>query len=93
MEEPLNTQKRTIFLNSHIRQHKDKELKLRLGTLIKATGLSEKEFYKSLGYSPQVWYALSWGIWDCTIEHKVKIARALETDSSVIFQKREGKDD
>jgi hypothetical protein len=81
-----NSTKPTIFLNSHIRKVKDRTLKLRLQTLIKAKGLSEKDFYKSLNYSPQVWYALSWGIWEANIETKVKVARALEVDSSVIWQ-------
>jgi hypothetical protein len=85
-EETQDTAKHTIFLNSHIRKVKDSSLKIRLQTLIKARGLSEKEFYKSLSYSAQVWYALSWGIWEANIETKVKVAKALEVDSSVIWQ-------
>src|SRR3990167_2766425 len=77
-----STQK-PIFLNSHIRKSKDTSLKIRLQTLIKERGISEADFYKSLGYSSQVWYALSWGIWDVPIETKVKVARALGVDSSV----------
>ena len=84
--EVKDIQKPTIFLNSHIRKVKDRSLKIRLQTLIKARGLSEKEFYKSLSYSAQVWYALSWGVWEANIETKVKIAKALNVDSSVIWQ-------
>src|SRR3989338_7817753 len=85
-EEAQDTKRKPIFLNSHIRKIKDVSLKIRLQTLIKARGLSEKDFYRSLDYSPQVWYALSWGIWEANIETKVKVARALEVDSSVIWQ-------
>ena len=85
-EEAQNTKRKPIFLNSHIRKIKDVSLKIRLQTLIKARGLSEKDFYRSLDYSPQVWYALSWGIWEANIETKVKVAKALEVDSSVIWQ-------
>jgi len=77
-----------FFLNSAVRRGKDKALKIRLQTLIKAKGISEPDFYNSLGYSKQVWYAISWGIWEATIEHKVKIAKALDVDSSVIWQER-----
>jgi len=89
-EESQDTTKHTIFLNSHIRKTKDKSLKIRLQTLIKAKGLSEKEFYKNLSYSAQVWYALSWGIWEANIETKVKVAKALQVDSSVIWQDNAG---
>ena len=88
MNDSNNTSNKTIFLNSHIRRVKDKSLKIRLQTLIQAKGLSEKDFYKRLGYSPQVWYAISWGIWETTINHRVRIAKALEVDSSVIWQER-----
>jgi hypothetical protein len=88
MSDSNNTSKKTIFLNSHIRRNKDRSLKTRLQTLIRARGLSEKEFYKSLGYSPQVWYAISWGIWETTINHKVRISKALDVDSSVIWGRK-----
>lgn len=75
----------SFFLNSSVRRCKNRALKIRLQTLIKAKGLSEADFYKELGYSRQVWYAMSWGIWETSIEHKVRIAKALSVDSSVIF--------
>ena len=75
-----------FFLNSKVKKSKDKGLKIRLQTLIKAKGMSEADFYKGLGYSKQVWYAMSWGIWETAIEQKVKIAKTLGVDSSVIWQ-------
>lgn len=89
MSDSNKSSQHRFFLNSAVRRGKDKALKIRLQTLIKARGMSEVDFYSSLGYSRQVWYALSWGVWETTIEHKVKIAKALEVDSSVIWQKRE----
>ena len=68
------------------RHSKNQTLKIRLQTLIKARGESEKEFYKALGYSKQVWYALSWGVWETSIEHKVRIARALNVDRRVVIE-------
>ena len=74
-----------IFLQSKVKQSKDNLLKNRLRTLIRAKGLKEHEFYSSLYYSKQVWYAISWGIWDPTIPTKIKIAQALGTDSRAIW--------
>lgn len=69
-----------------VKKSKDTLLKERLQTLIKAKGLSESEFYNSLGLSKQYWYWLSWGLWEPTIELKVKISKALGTDSCVIWK-------
>lgn len=66
---------------------KDGLLKTRLQTLIHSQGLSEPEFFGKVGISRQYWYLLSWGISECPIEIKVKIARLLQTDSSAIFFK------
>ena len=76
-----------IFLNSEVRRGKDEILKNRLQVLIYSKGLSEYEFYTSLGFSKQVWYALSWGIWDATLSTKIKVALALGTDSRAIWVK------
>lgn len=89
MSEMDNKPQQNLFLNSAVKRCKDKSLKIRLQTLINSKGLSEPDFYNSLGYSRQVWYAISWGIWEATIEHKVRIAKALDVDSSVIWQERE----
>jgi len=76
-----------IFLSSEVRSGKDKILKNRLQAIISSKGLSEYEFYTSLGFSKQVWYALSWGIWDATLSTKIKVAQALGTDSRAIWIK------
>ena len=76
-----------IFLSSEVRSGKDKILKNRLQALISSKKLSELEFYTSLGFSKQVWYALSWGIWDATLSTKIKVALALGTDSRAIWIK------
>ena len=76
-----------IFLSSEVRSGKDKILKNRLQALISSKKLSELEFYTSLGFSKQVWYALSWGIWDATLSTKIKVAQALGTDSRAIWIK------
>lgn len=86
--ETQDSSNQPFFLNSDVRRCKDKALKIRLQTLIKAKGMSEADFYNELGYSRQVWYAMSWGVWETSIEHKVKIARALGVDSSVIWQEK-----
>jgi len=77
----------STFLNSEVRRSKDEILKNRLQALISAKKLSELEFYTSLGFSKQVWYALSWGIWDATLSTKIKVAQALGTDSRAIWIK------
>lgn len=65
---------------------KDTLLKTRLRTLIKAKGMYEKDFFRKLGISRQNWYAYSWGIAVTPQEWKIRIAQALGTDSSVIWQ-------
>ena len=65
---------------------KNNTLKDRLRTLIKAKGMSEADFYKLIGLTKQYWYCISWGIWDCPSDLKVKIASTLRVDSSVIFE-------
>lgn len=79
----------SIFLNEPVKRGKDKALKIRLDTLIKNAGLTQSEFYRELQISRQYWYFISWGLWDCPIEFKVKIARLLNTDSSVIWRTKE----
>lgn len=65
---------------------KDWALHERLQTLIKNAGLSNQEFYRIVGISRQHYYQFSWGLQECPIELKVKIARTLNTDSSLIWQ-------
>ncbi len=80
-----NDTQNTIFSSSKVKKGKDKILKNRLQAIIASRNLKEYEFYNSLGYSKQVWYAISWGIWDATIPTKIKIAQALGTDSRAIW--------
>lgn len=81
---------RNFFLNrgvyKRIYKPKNYTLKERLRTLIKSKGMSESDFYNSIGLTKQYWYCISWGRWDCPIDLKVKIASSLEVDSSVIFE-------
>lgn len=88
MTQQDNSPSPNFFLNSSVRRGKDRALKIRLQTLIRNKGMSESEFYNSLGMSKQVWYALSWGIWEATLDWKLKIAKALETDSALIWQRK-----
>ncbi len=85
----INDTPNTIFSQSKVKQSKDEILKNRLQAIIASRNLKEYEFYTSLGYSKQVWYAISWGIWDPTIPTKIKIAQALGTDSRAIWMKED----
>lgn len=73
-------------VNKRIYKAKNNTLKDRLRTLIKSKGMSEADFYKLIGLTKQYWYCISWGIWDCPSDLKVKIASTLRVDSSVIFE-------
>lgn len=81
-----DTSSQNFFLDTKVKRHKNGVLKTRLQTLILKKGMKEHEFYHSVGISKQYWYFLSWGIFEPTIDLKVKIAQALECDSSVIWQ-------
>jgi len=75
-----------VFITHEVKKCKNKLLKERLQTLIKASGQSESDFYNKIGLSRQYWYYISWGLWECPLEIKVKIAKSLDTDSAVIFK-------
>jgi len=79
------SQKRAIFLAQSVKERKNYPLKNRLKTLINAGGMSEPDFFNKIQISRQLWYYYSWGIWETPIPMKVKIAQALDTDSSAIF--------
>lgn len=85
----INDKGNVIFSQSKVKRGKDKILKNRLQAIIASRNLKEYEFYNSLGYSKQVWYAISWGIWDPTIATKIKISQALGTDSRAIWIKED----
>lgn len=84
-----HTKGQTFFLPKQVINRKDALLKLKLQTLIKAKGLYEKDFYHSIGISKQNWYSYSWGLIPTPQEWKIRIAQALGTDSSVIWQEKE----
>ena len=81
-----NNPNNSFFSQEVVKRGKDIALKTRFDTLIKNAGLSQTEFYERTGISRQYFYFISWGIWECPIEMKVKIAKVLTTDSSVIWQ-------
>ncbi len=82
--------KHKISLSNSVKERKDYSLKQRLKTLIQNRGMSEPDFFNKLQLSRQLWYYYSWGLWECPIHIKLKIARELETDSCLIWQdKRE----
>lgn len=66
-------------------QIKKEALKNKFRTLIASKGMTEPEFYNQLEISPQLWYYISWGIWEPSLHLKLKIAKALETDSYFLF--------
>jgi DNA-binding XRE family transcriptional regulator len=76
----------SFFLANDVKKHRNDALKIRLKTLISAKGLSQADFYKSLGLSKDYWYLLSYGKMVCPLDIKVRIAQALGVDSSVIWQ-------
>lgn len=85
MEKSSNHKSSDFFLDTRVRKRKNRLLKERLRTHIKSKGMSEPEFYNSIGISKQNWYSLSWGLFEANVETRVKIAKALGVDSSVIF--------
>ena len=84
----INHSGSAFFKGTDVKEPKNRLLKERLRTLIKdKLEMSEADFYNYvLKISRQYWYALSYGIFEATIEMKIKISRALKTDSSLIFQ-------
>lgn len=75
-----------FFCSPRVKHCKNQALKVRFDTLITRAGFSHSEFYGKAGISRQYYYFISWGIWDCPMELKVKIARILSTDSCLIWQ-------
>jgi len=78
--------RKSFFSSMGVNSRKDWALHERLQTLIKNAGLTNQEFYISVGISRQHYYQFSWGLQKCPIEIKVRIAKVLNTDSSVIWQ-------
>ena len=90
MGKQYNSNKEPFFFNSEVNKRiywpKNTILKDRLRTIIKSKGMSEADFYNRIGLTKQYWYFISWGIWECPGDLKVKIASTLDVDSSVIFE-------
>lgn len=78
---------KSFFVDNRVNEGKDYLLHERIKTLIKNKGLSNSEFYKLSGISRQHYYLISYGLQKCSIELRVKLAKILDTDSSLIFQK------
>jgi len=69
---------------------KNTALKNRLRTLILERGYKEEhEFFQELGLTRQYWYRISWGLDDCPVYLKIKIAKALEIDSILVWENQE----
>lgn len=74
-----------------VKRSKDILLKTRLRTLIKDKGMSEADFYNSLGLIKQYWYMISWGLCETPLNVKIKISKALNSDSALIWQEEQEK--
>jgi len=81
MDNPTSSKKFT----QAVKESKKMILKSRLKLLINAKGLKESDFYNELQISKQLWYFISWGIWEPSNYLKVKIAKGLSVDSCVIW--------
>jgi len=75
----------SFFYARGVKKSKNKALKNRLQTLINDRGLTELEFRRELGVSRQYWYGISWGLFTITKILKLRIAKLLDTDTSIIF--------
>lgn len=69
-----------------VKKGKNEALKLRLRAIITSQGMTEPDFCQKIQMSKQQWYALSWGIWPAPDGTKIKIAKALNTDTLAIWR-------
>ena len=88
MTEQDKITEQTFFKLPRVKISSDRVLKTRLLTLISAKGISQADFYKSIGLSRQYWFSISYGLIECPLDLKVKISQALGVDSSVIWQEK-----
>ncbi len=66
---------------------KNTALKNRLRGFILERGYKEEhQFFQELGLTRQYWYQISWGLQECPIYLKIKIAKALDVDSILIWE-------
>jgi DNA-binding XRE family transcriptional regulator len=86
---PTHSPEKAFFSNESVKKQKNLALRTRLQTLIKQKGWTNQEFYKISGVSRQYYYFISWGLWPCPLDIKLKIARVLEVDSRIIWRDEE----
>ncbi len=69
---------------------KNTALKNRLRGFILSKGYKEEfEFFQELGLNRSYWYRISWGLDACPTYLKIKIAKALDVDSILIWEDQE----
>ncbi len=83
MDKTLNN---SSSVNESVKSRKCPLLKERLKTLIYKRGMTEPEFFNSLNITRQNWYYISWGLDNTPLGLKIKIAQALDTDTSNIWR-------
>ena len=86
---PDKTSKKDFFSEGEVEKYRNFGLKTRLRTLIFKRGMKESDFYRSIGLGKDYWWRLSWGLMEPSLALKIRIATALETDSSLIWQRGE----
>ena len=84
-----NSLENTFFCLEGVKGRKCEAIKNRLRALILERGMSEPEFFNSLGISRQLWYSISWGLHNVPPDTKIKISKALGVDSRVIWEMKE----
>lgn len=77
---------KAFFCKEGVKKRKQEGIKNRLRALILERGMSEPEFFNEIGISRQYWWRVSWGVEECPVYLKVKIAKALNVDSRVIWE-------
>lgn len=83
-----NSKDNSFFYPEQVKEGIKDTLKKRFQTLIFAKGMTEPQFYKSLGFSKQYWYQVSHGYWDIPLAIKIKIAQALGVDTRLIWREK-----
>jgi len=85
MKNPNNSGSNPKYNRRSVVFRKNKALKDKLETLIKASGLTNYEFYKKVEIPRQEWYHISWGLKEPPLAKKIRIAKVLGVDSAVIW--------
>lgn len=93
MEEQSNSQDNNIFLNMPVRDSRNKLLpKQVILSLLRAKALKQVDLADKIGISRQALNHYISGRWAVPTQIKIKIAEALDVDSSVIWdlEKKDG---